>query len=243
MNALVYVVAACGALLLGSIAISGTSDQELEALVEIASRQVDRAYLLPGADFSAYKKVRITSSEITFRKNWLRKMNRGGLLLAQRITQQDAEQILQDARSEFDETWAEVFTTAGYEVVSQRGADVLEIVPSVFDFYVNAPQTGRMMTESLTLEAGHASLALDLRDSVSGTLLGRIIDRGDARAPVGRLELTSQISTLNEFRNLFAEWADQAADRLVELTQASPVPEALDAGKEFPKRFAITATR
>jgi hypothetical protein len=94
---------------------------------------VDRAYLLPGANFSVYKKVLIAPSEIAFQKDWLRNMNQGVVSLEQRIGDEEANRILRAARSGFDEIWAEAFKAAGYEIVTEPGPEVLKVVPSVFD--------------------------------------------------------------------------------------------------------------
>lgn len=114
-------------------ASAANSGSESDGLVRIKSRTVDRAYLLPGANFSVYKKVLIAPSEIAFQKDWLRNMNQGVVSLEQRIGDEEANRILRAARSGFDEIWAEAFKAAGYEIVTEPGPEVLKVVPSVFD--------------------------------------------------------------------------------------------------------------
>ena len=212
-------------------AIGGEGD----ALVKIKAKNVDQAFLLPGTDFKPYKKVIIAPSEVAFQKHWLRDMNNRSMSLSRRVSDKDAQKIIEAARSGFDEIWAEAYTAAGYQVVTTPGDDVLKLVPGVFDLYVNAPdiqEPGR--SKSYTVEAGEASLLLDVRDSVSGTLLGRVIDRRTAGTDMGRMQWTTSVSNRSDFRQLFKRWAKISTDGLSELAKASPLPETLEPNKKVP---------
>ena len=57
------------------------------------------------------------------------------------------------------------------------------------DLYVNAPATTSTgISRSYTVEAGEATLHVDVRDSRTGTLLGRVSDRRQTmRSPRPRL--------------------------------------------------------
>jgi hypothetical protein len=210
---------------------------EVAGLVKIKARKVDQAYLLAGADFSGYTKVMIAPAEVAFQKDWLRNMNNRSPSFSQRIEDKDAKEILDAARSGFDEIWAEAFKAAGYEVVSAPGDGVLKLVPSVFDLYINAPDvTTAVRTKSYTVEAGRASLSLDVRDSVSGALLGRTIDKRIVGDNAGRLEWTTRVSNRADFNILFKRWAKTAAEGLDDLKQASPLPETLQPGQQLPKK-------
>ena len=86
--------------------------------------------------------------------------------------------IVETARTGFDEIWAVAFKNVGYEVVNAPGEDVLEVAPRVVDLYVNAldrPTTGPSRT--YTVQSGEATLHMEVRDSRTGTLLGRVADR------------------------------------------------------------------
>lgn len=223
--------------LFAGTACAQSSESELDSLVKIKSRKVDSAFLLPGADFSQYKKVMIAPAEVAFHKNWLRDQNNQALSMSRRIGDTEAKKILDAARSGFDEIWAAAFKSAGYEVVTAPGDDVLKLVPSVFDLYINAPDVqsaGR--TRSYTVEAGRAGLTLDVRDSTTGTLLGRIVDRRTAGDNAGRLQWSTSVSNRADFRQLFGRWAKLAADGLTDLKQASPLPETMQPDQKMPKK-------
>ena len=225
--------------LLAVLSVTGyaqATGTESDSLVEVKAKKVKKAYLLPGADFSGYKKVIIAPSEVAFQKNWLRDMNNPSASPSRRISDKDASKILEAARSGFDEIWAEAFRAAGYEVVNAPGDDVLKLIPGVFDLYINAPAaTSAGRSKTYTVEAGQASVILDVRDSVSGTLLGRAIDNRRAGTNTGRFEWTTSASNRSDFNRLFKRWAKLAADGLGDLAQASPIPETLQPGKSLPK--------
>jgi len=237
MNVLKRIAVTCLVSTLAVSAFAQESGGEADALVKIKAKHVDKAFLLPGADFSTYKKVMIAPSEVAFQKNWLRDMNNNAMSLSQRLSDKDAQKILEAARSGFDEIWGAAFKATGYEVVTAPGPDVMKLTPSVFDLYVNAPDVPTSTrSKSYTVEAGQASLSLDVRDSVSGTLLGRIVDRRTAGVDMGHMQWTTSVSNRADFGQLFKKWAKLAADGLSELAKASPLPETLKPGQKLPKK-------
>jgi hypothetical protein len=206
------------ACLLSAISVTVSAQHtgaEADGLVKIKAKGLDQAFLLPGADFSGYKKVMIAPSEVAFQKNWLRDMNNNAMTLSHRMSDKDANKIIAAARSGFDEIWVEAFKKAGYEVVTEPGTDVLKLVPSVFDLYINAPDVATAgRSQSYTVQAGEASMSLDVRDSVGGTLLGRAIDRRTAGTDMGRVQWTTSVSNRADFGSLFKSWASRAAKGL-----------------------------
>jgi hypothetical protein len=206
-------------------------------LVRVKSKNVDEAYVLPGADFRPYRKVLLKNAEVAFQRNWLRDVNSGSAAgLSGRVTKDDAQKIVAAARSGFDEIWAAAFKSAGYEIVAAPGDDVLQVMPSVVDLYVNAPDK-RMSSpsRSYTVEAGEATLNLEVRDSVSGTLLGRVHDRRQTGRNAS-LQWTDGVTNRAEFGQLFANWARIATRGLEELKANSPVPETLKPGEKLAPR-------
>lgn len=210
-------------------------DVTAEGLVAVKSPKVERVWLLPGADFRPYKKVLLKNAEVAFQKNWLRNVNDTGtprLSSAGRVTEADALKILDAARAGFDKVWVQAFKAGGYEVVTAPGDDVLEVVPRVFNLYVNAPAGQRSGVKSTyTVEAGKAALSLEVRDSRAGTLMGRLVDARET------LDSTPQQATsasnAAEFERLFGLWAGIAVKGLENLKAISPVPESLKPGQRL----------
>jgi len=203
-----------------------------DGLVQVKAKRMDAAYLLPGADFRPYTKIHVDPTQVAFKKNWIRSQNTSRSLSRQ-VTPEHAEKILAAARTNFDDIFAEAFTKAGYQIVTEPGPDVLRVSTAVIDLYVNAPDVmsaGR--SYSYTTEAGEATLVMEVRDAMTGTLLGRVIDRRDTRG-TGGMQMTTSVSNQAEFRTLFKRWADITVKGLAELKEQSPVPEDLKPGKKL----------
>ena len=199
--------------------------QSWDGLVQVKPKRMDAAYLLPGADFRSYTKLMVDPAEVAFAKNWLRSQN-DSRNLSRQVTQEDAEKILAAARSNFDEIFVEAFTKAGYTIVQAPGPDVMRVSTGVLNLYVTAPDVptaGRSIT--YTTQAGEATLVIEVRDSTTNLLLGRVLDRRETQRST--MQMTTSVTNLAEFRTLFKAWAGTAVKGLQELKDHSPVPEDL----------------
>lgn len=207
-------------------ALAQTLPESWDGLIEVKPKRMDAAFLLPGADFRPYTKLLIDPTQVAFKKDWMRSQN-DQRDLSRRVTPEDADKILAAARSNFDDVFAEAFSKAGYTVVTAPGPDVLRVSTAVVNLYINAPDTmspGR--SYSFTTEAGEATLIIEVRDSMTGALMGRVLDRRETRG-TGRMQMATSVSNQQEFRALFRQWADIAARGLEELKAHSPVPQDL----------------
>lgn len=235
MNILTRIAATALACLAGAMAHAQSSASDNDGLVLVKSKMLDKAWLLPGADFRPYKKVLLKEAEVAFQKNWVRDMNSNRASLSAKVTDADALKIVEVARTGFNEIWAETFKSNGWEVVTAPGADVLQVRPAVINLYVNAPAAATSgATRVYTVEAGEATLLLEVRDSRTGTLLGRFADRRQTMNS-GRAQLAGSVTNRAEFGSLFTNWAGIAAKGLKELQASSPLPETLKAGQKVQK--------
>jgi hypothetical protein len=211
------------AMLLGT-AIADEAPTNWDGLIEVKPRKMDAVFLMPGADFRPYTKVMIDPTEVAFRKDWMKEMNEPGTALSRRVTEEDAAKILEAARSNFDDIFQEAFTKAGYTVVTAPGPDVLRVSTAVVNLFLNAPDTmspGRSRT--FTANAGEATLVIEVRDSPTNALLGRVVDRRET-LDSGGMQMATSVSNLSDFRQLFKRWATTTASGLDELKAHSPVP-------------------
>jgi hypothetical protein len=203
-----------------------------DGLVEVKSKKLDTAYLAPGADFRPYTKLLVDPTQAAFRKDWLKNMN-NRRDLSRKVDDEMAMAILEAARTNFADVFGEAFGKAGYTIVTAPGADVLRISPSVTNLYVNAPDlmtTGRSTTYSAN--AGEATMILELRDSITGAMLGRVVDRRETRESIG-LQQANRVTNTSDFRALFKTWADISVKGLGTLKSLSPIPETLTPGQRL----------
>jgi hypothetical protein len=197
-----------------------------DGFVGVASRHLDAFRVQPGADFRGYTKVLLEPAQVALRDDWIRDMNRSTRELSQRVTAEDADSVAADARARLGDVLARTFKAAGYEIAAAPGAGVLRVAPQVVDMYVNAPDrvTTAPQNRVYTVDAGTATLVLELRDSVTGALLARATDRGTASISDSmRISRTSSVSSRGEFEDLFREWANAAVTAIDAAKSQPPV--------------------
>ena len=190
------------------------------------SSRSQRVYLLPGADFRPYNKVMVDPTEVAFRKNWARDYNRSSPgTISQRISDEDVDRASKEITKGFGDIFAEEYQKAGYQVVSSPGPDVLRVRTGVIDLSVNSPDIrSATRTYSASWDAGEATLVVEARDSQTGALLGRALDRrlaGDTQP-----YLRNSVTNRADFKILFRKWAKASIAGLNRLKGRSPVTVA-----------------
>lgn len=221
------------ALCLVSMAAVAQDAGNWDGLVEVKPKRLDAVFLLPGADFRTYTKVMMDPVEVAFEKDWARDYNRDAATLSQRLDQQDLERISTAARDAFTDVFTEEYAKAGLQLVSAPGPDVLRLRPGVVNLHIVAPDnmsSGRSRT--YTMESGYATLFLEARDSTTGALLGRALDKRTTR-DTGRMQISSSVVNLADFRALFKQWAGISIKGFEELREHSPVPADLKPGQKI----------
>jgi hypothetical protein len=206
-----------------------------DSLVEVNSRRMGNAALLPGADFRPYDSVMLDKPEVSFRNNWLRDVNRNTRGAA-RVSQSDADRILEATATNTTDIFTAEFERAGFKIATAPGPNVLRVRTGVVDLFVNAPDVptaGRSRT--FTTNAGEATLVMEARDSMTNALLGRVIDRRETRGQGGMIGMqqSNRVTNTSEFRALARRWAQISATKLNDLKAASPVPDPLTPGQRI----------
>jgi len=179
-----------------------------DGLVPIASRTLDEVYLRPATDFQGYRRVIVEPGQVALRKGWLKSINatRGP---SRWLVQQDAQDITDAAAVSLSKTVAETFRARGYEVVTAPAPGVLRVTPRVTDLTVNAPDIASANMQALySVDAGEATLTMEIRDAASGALLGQIVDRGTAHELSPRINRTFSVTNAFWFDALFTRWTN-----------------------------------
>ncbi len=202
----------------------GQAPDSPDGLVKVAARRMELAWLRPGADFRPYTKVIIGTTQVAFQPNWMKDYNLDAGL-GNWVSQEQANKIMAAAQTNFDDIFRDAFRKAGYEVVAVPGPDVLRVNSAILDLDVNAPlgQNGPGTTWIIT--AGQAALIVEVRDSTTNALLGRVADRR-ATQDLGR-RLATTATNLFDFRQLFSLWAGICTNALEDVKAVSPIPKDL----------------
>jgi len=197
-----------------------------DGLSRIDSKRFDAVYLLPGADFRSYTKLMLDPTEVALEKNWQRDYNNRTVNLGARLNDREVKEMLGMVQEGFEDAFRKAYADAGYQIVTEPGADVLRVRTGVINLSVAAPDVmtaGR--STSFAQEAGHASLVIEVRDSVTNALLGRAVDTqiiGDT-APYRRNSVTNR----SDFSRQFSSWAKSSVQGFGELKARSPISAAV----------------
>jgi len=210
-----------------SSAACSQAPESPDSLVKVKPRQMEMAWLLPGADFRPYTKVIISRTQVAFRQNWMKDYNLNSGGIGNFVSQDDANKIMAAAQTNFDDVFVQAFKKAGYEVVTTAGPDVLRVNSAILDLNVNAPLGASTGQTTWIISAGDAALIVEVRDTMTNALLGRVADRR-ATQELGR-QLATTATNIYDFRQLFNLWAGICINALGELKSASPVPKDLKA--------------
>ncbi len=168
---------------------------------------MDAIYKKPDRDLSNYRRFKVSDCSVAFRKNWQRDQNTASRGVSRRVTDQDVMKIKQRLSEMCREIFIEELQKDdGYQVVEDAAGDVLELRPAIVDLDINAPDVmSAGFDRSYTTSAGSMDLRLEIHDSVSGEILGRIIDRY-RDADSGRLEWTNAVTNAAEARRALRRW-------------------------------------
>ena len=204
-------------------------------LVQVKAKNLQAVYLLPGADFRAYTKIMLDPTEVDFVKGWVKQINQNYGFAYGRTDDADAAAIAKQVRIGFDQIFAKAFTKAGYQVVTEPGPDVLRLSTAVFNLFITAPRSVTMSpgVNVRTVDAGSASVLIQVRDSETGQVLGRALDVRTAGATDNYLPRTPS-GNQADFGILFDRWADISVKGLEKLKAMSPVDPTGQPAKPAP---------
>lgn len=219
-----FTAAIAGASMLAGPAVFAKPPTNWDGLVQVKSKRFDLVYLQPGANLRGYTKVLVEPTEIAFAKNWQRDYNRSSRALSTRVSDRDVQEAITDGVRAANDIFTDAWTKGGYVVVTVPGPDVLRIKTGIVNITVNAPDrptAGR--SYSFSGEAGFATLFVEARDSQTGALIGRAIDRGIAGD--NSAAWRTAVSNRADFRQMVENWAKISVRGMTELKSLpSPKP-------------------
>jgi hypothetical protein len=183
-------------------------------LVAVQTRDLDEFYVRPNADLAGYRKILVDPARVAFRDDFNKNVtdSRGFL---RRLYPGEVAQIASDTAANLGDAVATAFKARGYEIATGPGPGVLRLSPSAVDLFINAPDarpTGEY--KSFTVDSGEATLVLEARDSVSGTLLGRVVDHRRADETTRRVTRTTTVQQNFWLDTMFSRWAATCAKAL-----------------------------
>ena len=203
-------------------ALADKPPAEWDGLVKVKSKRFERVYLRPGADFRGYAKVIIDPTEIAFEKNWQRDFNRDQRSPSMEITDRDIARIAEEGRKGATKILEKAYTDGGYPVVTEAASDVLRVRTALIDITVTAPDIDTPgIVRSYSRDAGGATLVVEARDSLTGSLLGRAVD--SRTIDDFSMEWRNRVTNRQDFGNQVETWAKNSVKGLNALKALSPI--------------------
>jgi hypothetical protein len=204
-----FLIAFAGCLLFFGPAYSKDKypDVTADGLTRVERENLDAVYQDPEADFAGYSKIMIADCQVSFRKNWQRDQNRDRRL-TDRVDAEDMDRIRMDMAKRFNEIFAKELQADGaLEVVDAAGDDVLLLRPQIVDLDLFAPDVNAPnRTRTFTTSAGRMTLKMELVDSTTGSLVGRVIDRRRARENT-EARIANSVTNRVEMDRIMRSWA------------------------------------
>jgi hypothetical protein len=186
-----------------ALAVGDSPSSPFAGLELVPSTNVGTLYRRPDVDMSAYNKIIIGEPTVEFSKNWNpRNYGKFGLSAAQ------LTKIRVDLAAMAKSVFAKTLSDGGYEIVTEAGDGVLYINPNVIDVFINAPDVPTAgQSRTYAMDGGSATLALQVNDAVTGTLLAAVFDQRRSRSPTMRW--VSSMSNRAAAEDMLKGWAEQ----------------------------------
>jgi hypothetical protein len=178
---------------------------EWDGLVRQPNTRLDAVFLRPDAEIPSYTSIILAPASVQFARNW--DPNRGGRSMSRRLDTGDVVAIKDGLSSMVGDIFREELTAGGYQVVTEPGPDTLLVIPAIVDLYITAPDTmsaGRGRT--YTASSGRMTLVLELRDSVTGETLARVVDSQSGRN-TGVMTISNRMTNTADATRAIRIWA------------------------------------
>ena len=200
-------------LLLTGCAMQSAPAISHDGLELVDAGSLDTVYRRPGVNLGEYNRFIVGDCSVAFRKHWQRDQNSTSRGVNSRISDEDMENTKARLGKLCHEIFVEELTRdGGYPVVDTAGVDVLELRPAIVDLDINAPDTftaGR--SRSYTTSAGGMTLYLESFDSLTGEIVGRVIDK--RKAPENfELQWTNSVTNTRDAKRILRLWGSRLRD-------------------------------
>ncbi len=199
----------------GSTPTLDTSDETqmtFDGLYPVKGGTADEAWARPGIDISQYSKIMLQGVGIEYRPGGETRRT------SMSLSRADHYEIDAKQRERFEAVVRETFVdemsrSEHFTIVSEPGPDVLLIRGGLFDVesYVPPEPIGRGAIYLRSV--GEATLVLELRDSESGAILARAVDRRAAEDALGMQE-SNRVNNTAEVKRLVRTWGRLLRERL-----------------------------
>lgn len=195
-----------------------------DGLQRLEESVLDEAYVRRDIDLSGYGRILIDPVTVSYRRPPSRATGRassgtGNFALTNR-QMTELKSIFQEA---FDDAMSK---EEGWEIVEEPSPDALRVHAQLIDLVVEVPTSqGTSRSEFFVSRIGEVTLVVELRDSESGQILARGVDRRSIGSSAGgRLFRATTVGARRDVRQLFDGWATLLRLRVDQIRDLSTPP-------------------
>jgi len=191
-----------------------------DGLYPVRNSVMDYAWARPDTDLSAYSKVMLVGTGISFRPGGETNRTRIGSSAAThfKVSERQRDELRKIVTEVFVE---ELGASDRFELVDRPGPDVLLVHAGLLDVVSNLPPEPAGRSGIYIRQVGEATLLLELRDPITGAVLARAIDRRAAAASGDYFIPTNRAATRKEISRVARFWAQRLREGL-EAQMAAP---------------------
>jgi len=203
----------------------GLPETTHDGLERVRGTRFRAVFKKPDADLGGYDRIMLLDCAVAFRRNWQRDQNRSASGPGRRVRDRDVQRIRENLSQHCNRVFREEFVErGGVEIVEEPGSGVLLIRPAIIDLDVTAPARGSSgRSTTFVASAGQMTLFMELFDSVTGSILVRVLDRR-AGDNMGAFELASSVSNSAAANRILRRWARILRERLDEIREQYSAP-------------------
>lgn len=194
-------------LLAGCASAPSTPATEWDGLVRQPNQRLDAVFVRPGAAeaIGGFRNVKLDIVSVSFASDF--DPTRGNRGSARRLNADDLVAIKDNLAEMTREIVSAELTSGGYTLVDAPGPDTLLVSAAIVDLFITAPDpqsAGR--TRTFTADSGRMTIVLELRDSVTGELMARVVDQQTGRRD-GTWSITNRVTNTADARRAIRNWA------------------------------------
>jgi hypothetical protein len=190
-------------------AADAASAADEDGLVKVAVKGVDRVLQRPGTDWASYTQVLVAPVEVSFSRSWNpRDYGVFGLKSS------DVDRIRRELSQMTYDIFTKVLAEGGYtHRAGARRGRAAGAPQHRQPLHQRARHHGRRAQPHLRVDAGEMTMSLELRDSITGTLLAEARDRKRG-TDGGRVTLANRVMNRVEAERALRGWAMQLRSNL-----------------------------
>jgi hypothetical protein len=187
------------------IDLSADAEPTFDGLYPVKGGRMDGAWARPDFNVESYSKIMLQGVGVEYRP--------GGSMRKTVLSTSNREYFAlnQEQKARFEQEMANAFLEElqqgkHYEIVDEPGPDVLLVRGGLLDVVSYVPPDPVANAEIYLSRIGEATLVLELRDSQTGAILLRAIDRRAAEDSARGFTNSNRVSTTAEFRRVARIW-------------------------------------